>query len=181
MAFEHSLESDPSPDAQDTRQTPEMATARSRPAYRPPAHRSVLASAPSFFVPPPATWRHPITGKRGWQPSLELIAFGTYVKRARYMASLTQVRLGEMSGVDQGQISRLERALAPWTRTEDLVRIGTAIGRALPLGFCPHEHPCQWQPAPPPPAARSWLEEWQEAERRYSRSDEDPQEPLSRK
>jgi transcriptional regulator with XRE-family HTH domain len=150
-----------------TEQPRKVALAADEP-YEPPSQRTILASAPSLFIPPPVSWRHPITGKRGWQPSFELIAFGTYVKRARYLARLTQVRLAESSGVDQGQISRLERALAPWTRTEDLVAIGTAIGRALPLGFCPHEHPCQWQPAPQPPVEKSWQEKWQEAEQRFS-------------
>lgn len=137
----------------------EILIARKRAEYEAPPHRALLASAPSFFIPPPFGWRHPVTGKKGWQPSLELIAFGMYVKRARYLASVTQQRLEELSGVDQGQISRLERALAPWTRAQDLVSIGTALGRAFPLGFCPHEHHCEWQPAPPVPKERDWLAE----------------------
>lgn len=125
----------------------------------PPRHNAILASAPSFFVPPPFGWRHPTTGRKGWQPDLELIAFGMYVKRARYLANVTQHHLEEMSGVDQGQLSRLERALAPWTKVEDLVKVSKALGRALPLGYCPHEHWCAWQPAPPPPPERplGWL------------------------
>jgi transcriptional regulator with XRE-family HTH domain len=124
-----------------------------------PEHHALLASSPSFFIAPPFRWRHPVTRRYGWQPSEELIAFGMYVKRARYLMRTTQTRLEELSGVDQGQISRLERALAPWTRTEHLVQIGKALGRALPLGYCPHEHWCEWQPAPPPPPKRDWLEE----------------------
>jgi transcriptional regulator with XRE-family HTH domain len=141
--------------------------------YEPPVHRAILAAAPSFFVPPPFGWRHPITGKHGWQPGFELIAFGMYVKRARYLVGMSQVKLAALSGVDQGQISRLERALAPWTRTEDLVAIGSAMGRTFPLGFCPHEHGCHWQPAPAPPPERSWLEEWRETEERLGRSRND--------
>jgi transcriptional regulator with XRE-family HTH domain len=127
--------------------------------YTPPAHKAILASAPSFFIPPPFGWRHPVTGRKGWQPDPELIAFGMYVKRARYLANVTQHRLEQMSGVDQGQLSRLERALAPWTKVEDLVKISGALGRAMPLGYCPHEHWCAWQPAPPPPMERplGWL------------------------
>lgn len=72
---------------------------------------------------------------------------------------MSQTRLEEGSGVDQGLISRLERGLAPTTRVEKLVALSAALGRALPLGYCPHEHWCQWQPAPPPPPERDWLAE----------------------
>jgi transcriptional regulator with XRE-family HTH domain len=126
------------------------------------AHRAELAAAPSFFIPPPFAWSDQVTGRKGWKPSFELIAFGMYVKRARYLARTTQTRVEELSGVDQGQISRLERGLAPTCRVEDLVLVGKALGRALPLGFCPHEHWCEWQPAPPPPPPRDWLAEARE-------------------
>jgi transcriptional regulator with XRE-family HTH domain len=129
-------------------------------------HRATLAAAPSFFIPPPFAWSAQITGRRDWRPSFELIAFGMYVKRARHLAHATQTRVEGLSGVDQGQISRLERALAPWTRIEDLVSIGKALGRALPLGFCPHEHWCEWQPAPAPPPERDWLAEARELDAR---------------
>jgi transcriptional regulator with XRE-family HTH domain len=74
-----------------------------------------------------------------------------YVKRARYLAGMTQRELARRSGVDQGLISRLERALAPATKVEKLVRISEALGRSFPLGYCPHGHGCPWQAAPPPP------------------------------
>ncbi|MDL2336154.1 MAG: helix-turn-helix domain-containing protein [Chloroflexota bacterium] len=122
-------------------------------------------SRPSeFFLPPPFAWNEPVTGRRNWQPSFELMAFGMYVKRARHLARCTQTRLEELSGVDQGRISRLERGLSPTTRIEHLVPMASALGRALPLGFCPHEHWCEWQPAPAPPPPRDWLHEWQDAE-----------------
>ena len=112
-----------------------------------------------FFIPPAFAWAERVTGRRGWQPAFELIAFGMYVKRARHLAGVSQTRLEALSGVDQGQISRLERALSPTTRVEKLVAIGAALGRALPLGYCPHEHWCEWQPAPPPPPERDWHRE----------------------
>ncbi|MEP7158867.1 MAG: helix-turn-helix domain-containing protein [Chloroflexota bacterium] len=143
--------------------------ARRRAEYEAPPHRALLATAPSFFIPPPFGWRHPVTGKLGWQPGLELIAFGMYVKRARYLAGVTQQRLEELSGVDQGQISRLERALAPSTRTQELVKIGKALGRSLPLGFCPHEHWCEWQRAPDPPKEKDWLAEARGLDERLGR------------
>ena len=73
-----------------------------------------------------------------------------YVKRARYLANMTQRELARQSGLDQGVISRLERALAPWMKVENVVKLGGALGQALPLGYCPHHHPCAWQPAPSP-------------------------------
>jgi transcriptional regulator with XRE-family HTH domain len=127
--------------------------------YQPPPHKQILAAAPSWFIPPPYGWRHPVTGRFGWQPDPLLIAFGQYVKRSRYLADLTQRRLAELSGVEQGQISRLERALSPWTKVERLVKLSDAMGRSFPLGYCPHEHWCAWQPAPSPPPERplGWL------------------------
>lgn len=124
-----------------------------RPAdlYVPPDQRQLQASVPSWFIPPPFGWRHPVVGRYGWLSDPELLAFGQYVKRGRYLAKRTQQRLADESGVDQGQISRLERALAPAMRVDRLVKLGGALGRSFPLGFCPHEHWCPWQPAPPPP------------------------------
>jgi transcriptional regulator with XRE-family HTH domain len=122
--------------------------------YDPPPHRQILATAPSWFIPPPHGWRHPVTGRFGWQPEPLLVAFGQYVKRARYLANLSQRELARKSGVEQGAISRLERALAPATKVERIVHLGAAMGRKFPLGYCPHEHWCEWQPAPEPPPER---------------------------
>ena len=65
----------------------------------------------SFFVPPTFAWAERVTGRKDWRPSFELIAFGMYVKRARHLVGMSQTRLEALSGVDQGQISRLERAI----------------------------------------------------------------------
>jgi transcriptional regulator with XRE-family HTH domain len=113
------------------------------------ANRRLIAASPSWFIPPPHGWRHPVTGRQGWQPDPLLIAFGQYVKRSRYMASVTQRELARLTGVDQGAISRLERALAPAAKVENLVKLADVLGRDFPLGYCPHEHWCEWQPAPP--------------------------------
>jgi transcriptional regulator with XRE-family HTH domain len=115
-------------------------------------NRRLIASQPSWFIPPPHGWRHPVSGRLGWQPDPLLVTFGQYVKRSRYLADLSQRELGRLANVDQALISRLERALAPATKAERLVRLAAAMGRDFPLGYCPHEHRCQWQPAPPPPA-----------------------------
>ncbi len=124
--------------------------------YDAPTDREVQAGDRSWFIAPPHGWIHPVTGRRGWQPDPLLLAFGQYVKRSRYLAGLSQVQLAKASKVDQGAISRLERAMAPAMKIESVVRLANAIGRAFPLGYCPHEHWCQWQRAPdrapdPPP------------------------------
>jgi transcriptional regulator with XRE-family HTH domain len=124
-------------------------------------------STPSFFIPPTFPWAEQVTGRKGYQPSYEELAFGMYVKRARYIARCTQTRLEELSGVDQGRISRLERGLSPTTRVEHLVPIASVLGRAFPLGYCPHEHWCEWQPAPKPPPEGAWLQEALEFNRRW--------------
>jgi transcriptional regulator with XRE-family HTH domain len=111
--------------------------------------RAEAASAPSWFIPPPYGWRHPVTGRRDL-PDPALITFGQYLKRGRYFARMSQQQLADASGVEQSQISRAERALAPSLGMEYLIKLGKPLGRALPLGFCPHEHYCHWQPAPPP-------------------------------
>lgn len=120
--------------------------------YVPPTTGQLQASERSWFVRPPWGWRHPVAGRHGWLPDPSLLAFGQYLKRSRYLAAKTQTQLEAESGVDQGMISRLERALAPYARIDRLVRLSDALGRALPFGYCPHEHFCPWQPVPPPPA-----------------------------
>jgi len=124
----------------------------------PQTNRELEASERSWFISPPHGWIHQVTGRHGWQPDPLLLAFGQYVKRSRYLAQMSQVELARLSGVDQGAISRLERALAPAMKVERIVRLSKAMGRVFPLGYCPHEHWCQWQPAPErPPQPRRHL------------------------
>lgn len=114
----------------------------------PVSDKVMRAADRSWFIAPPYGWIHPVTGRHGWMPDPLLLAFGQYVKRARYFADLSQNELAKASGVDQGAISRLERAVAPAMKIERLVKLAGTMGRALPLGYCPHEHWCQWQRAP---------------------------------
>ena len=116
--------------------------------YVPPTQREMQAADESWFVAPPARWRHPVTGREGWQTDPGLLEFGQYVRRSRYMAHMTQVQLAKVSGVEQGSISRLERGLAPAMKTERLIKLSAAMGRAFPMGYCPHEHWCPWRRAP---------------------------------
>jgi hypothetical protein len=77
-----------------------------------------------------------------------LVDFGRIVRAGRRRASVSQSRLESLSGVDQVAISRLELARAPAMRVIQLVRLGAVLGRNMPLGFCPHDHACVWQPPP---------------------------------
>ena len=47
-------------------------------------------------------------------------------------------------------------------KIERVVKLAGAMGRAFPLGYCPHEHWCQWQrapdKAPEPPRRLTWDE-----------------------
>ncbi len=116
-----------------------------------PTIRQLQAADKSWFIPPPFGWQYPMYGRDGSLPDPALLAFGQYLKRARYLALLSQHELAKATGVDQGLISRIERAKAPWVRLDRLVKLGDGLGRAFPFGYCPHEHWCVWQAAPQPP------------------------------
>ena len=72
-----------------------------------------------------------------------------HFRRSRRMTGLSQTFLEYRSSVDQTSISRLELAAAPRFCVQWLVLCGKVMGRNLPLGFCPHDHPCPWQPLRP--------------------------------
>lgn len=99
-----------------------------------------------------------ITGRKALFPDPALVEFGHDLRRARHIAQLSQKRVAELSGLSQSTISRLERALAPSVGIDRLVMLGHALGRALPLGICPHEHDCPWQPPPAPPTKEMRVE-----------------------
>lgn len=63
--------------------------------------------------------------------------------------SISQDRLARAARVSQTMISRAERALAPAMGLDPLTRLGRVLGRSLPLGVCPHDHDCAWQPIEP--------------------------------
>src|SRR5688572_21429688 len=81
--------------------------------------------------------------------SSSLVLLGRYVRRARGYSWMTQMELAEASGVSQSTISRLEAGSANQLPVDRLIRIGNALGATLPLGTCPHNHPCAWQPFGP--------------------------------
>jgi DNA-binding XRE family transcriptional regulator len=60
------------------------------------------------------------------------IAVGSELASARRGSGLTQVELAERSGVDQAEISRVERGASNPTVTT-LVRLSSALGRRIAL------------------------------------------------
>jgi hypothetical protein len=70
------------------------------------------------------------------------------------------MRLGAAAGVSQSMISRAERGLAPSMTLGAIVRIGRVLGRAMPLGLCPHAHDCPWQEVVLPIFNKSHEERW---------------------
>ncbi len=76
---------------------------------------------------------------------------------------MTQMRLEELSGVDQTMISRLERGRAPAASLYKLLRLQAILGAELPLGYCPHDHDCPWRStAGPPPPRMTALQRWRQ-------------------
>jgi transcriptional regulator with XRE-family HTH domain len=82
--------------------------------------------------------------------SSSLVLLGRYIRRARGYAFLTQDELADASGVSQSTISRLEAGIAEQLPMDRLMAINNALGALLPLGCCPHDHKCAWQPFRPP-------------------------------
>jgi transcriptional regulator with XRE-family HTH domain len=74
------------------------------------------------------------------------IAFGVHLRRCRRLAGMSQEMLERLSRVDQAAISRVERGLVPRMPFAKVLRLGHGLGRSLPLGTCPHDHECAWQP-----------------------------------
>jgi transcriptional regulator with XRE-family HTH domain len=87
----------------------------------------------------------------------QLVGLGAAVRRARHAHGLSQWALETLADIDQTAISRLERGLAARFPAERLVRLRFVLGRELPLGYCPHDHECRWQPPEPiPGGTRRW-------------------------
>jgi len=72
--------------------------------------------------------------------------FGMALRQARARIGMSQRQLCIGSRVSQSVISRAERALTPRLSLERVVGIKLAMGDEFPLGWCPHHHPCRWQP-----------------------------------
>ncbi len=93
---------------------------------------------------------------------MSLVAWGESLRGARQLAGLSQELLEHRSGVDQSQISRFERALAPRMTAERLVRVALVLRGHFPLGFCPHDHGCIWQRRSPSADSEMSLDRYRE-------------------
>jgi len=78
-----------------------------------------------------------------------LLFVGRYLRRSRRYAQLTQRALAAGAGLSQTMVSRLEQGKAPAMSLQKFVAAGSALSRLFPLGFCPHDHRCAWQPIRP--------------------------------
>lgn len=76
----------------------------------------------------------------------EPVALGRYLRRSRRYTEQTQRAMSAAAGVSQTMVSRLERGKAPMTPLQNFLQVGSALGRLFPLGCCPHDHVCAWQP-----------------------------------
>jgi transcriptional regulator with XRE-family HTH domain len=110
----------------------------------------------------PPNVRHSVTGRHELQPPADLRQFGRYFSLARRRAGMSQQRLADRSGVSQSMVSRFERGLAPAMGVRYLVALSNVLGQLFPLGVCPHDHDCGWQPVKPPQAQVSFVERWLE-------------------
>jgi helix-turn-helix protein len=99
---------------------------------------------------PPYGYRDSVTGRKELAPDPALVLVGRYLRRARRYARKSQQRLADESGVTQSMVSRAERGLAAGMSLLRLVRMCVPLGRLFPLGDCPHDHECAWQPIRPP-------------------------------
>ncbi|MDQ3554605.1 MAG: hypothetical protein M3395_09390 [Chloroflexota bacterium] len=81
--------------------------------------------------------------------------FGVALVEARARSAMSQRGLEFRSGVSQSVISRVERASAPRLALDRVIGMKLVLGDELPLGWCPHDHACRWQPRVERPNRRS--------------------------
>lgn len=115
---------------------------------------------PLDLLPAPQFYDHD-SGRRELVPDAPLIHIGRYFRRSRAYAGISQMQLAGKANVSQSMVSRVERARAPGMAFERFVDMCLALGRMFPLGVCPHDHRCGWQPIqppPPPPDSDSFFE-----------------------
>ena len=103
-------------------------------------------------------YRHPETGRHQFEAEPAMLEVGRYLRRARRLAGISQQRMARDANVSQSMVSRTERGVAPGMGLERFVAMCEALGRIFPLGTCPHDHECAWQPIKPPEHQQSAVE-----------------------
>ncbi len=86
---------------------------------------------------------------KGAPDSVGFALLGRYLRRSRQLAGMTQQQLADAAGVSQSMVSRLERGIGPALEVGRLLRTVQPLARLFPLGTCPHDHSCAWQPVKP--------------------------------
>ena len=86
---------------------------------------------------------------QGLPQTAGMLLIGRYVRRSRLLAPMTQQQLADQAGGSQSMVSRLERGVEPAVEAARLVQVVRPLARLFPLGACPHDHNCAWQPAKP--------------------------------
>lgn len=94
----------------------------------------------------PTTVVDPDSGRPQLAPEPPLVLIGRYLRRARMLVGKTQQQVADQTGASQSMVSRAERAVAPGMPLDHFVAMCQAFDRLFPLGVCPHDHECAWQP-----------------------------------
>ena len=102
-----------------------------------------------FELLPATVLVDPDSGRRELAPDAPLAHVGRYFRRSRAYAGMSQAQVAGRAGVSQSMVSRVERARAPAMGFERFVNMCLVLGRLFPLGVCPHDHHCGWQPIQP--------------------------------
>lgn len=108
----------------------------------------------AFELLPPREYYDLDSGRRELSPEAPLVHVGRYFRRSRAYAGLSQSQLAGKADVSQSMVSRVERARAPAMGFERFIDMCLALGRLFPLGVCPHDHRCGWQPIQQPQPAQ---------------------------
>lgn len=91
-----------------------------------------------------------MTDPHGDPATVGVSLLGRYIRRSRVLANYTQRQLAAAAGVSQSMVSRVERGLEPEVPVARLIRLVQPLARFFPLGMCPHDHNCTWQPVAVP-------------------------------
>jgi transcriptional regulator with XRE-family HTH domain len=106
-----------------------------------------------FDLQPPAGIVGANGSRKQLAPDPELVLLGRYLRRSRLLAERSQDEVSRQSGVSQSGISQAEHGLAGGMTLRRFTRMVRPLDRLFPLGQCPHDHVCPWQPF----ASQEWV------------------------